>query len=203
MRRHLEPWFATEVFAFADDAQKEAARSSFLARLKSSAARRAFGCVSCGERRPRAFYLLSLRPGTDLAQLLPNVSPLQRELDVVLLHEGILEPALGITPQSVHQGSESHLRTRSGNALAAVDSGKAQISFLLNACDVEEVVKIATAKRSHAAKIHPTFPQAPQWNHDVSRLAPPKMQKGAEARLLEKTKSKNFLTINPNFQAEA
>ena len=30
-------------------------------------------------------------------------------------------------------------------ALDAVDSGRAQISFLLNACGVEQVVKIATA----------------------------------------------------------
>jgi len=33
--------------------------------------------------------VLTLRHGVNLAQLLPNVSPLQRELDVVLLHEGI------------------------------------------------------------------------------------------------------------------
>jgi len=49
---------------------------------------------------------LTLRDGVNLAQLLPSVSPLQRELDVVLLHEGILEPALGITPQAVAGGSE-------------------------------------------------------------------------------------------------
>ena len=56
---------------------------------------------SAAEDGKRAYYVLTLRPGADLAQLLPNVSPLQRELDVVLLHEGILEPALGITPQAV------------------------------------------------------------------------------------------------------
>ena len=32
-----------------------------------------------------------------------------------------------------------------GAALDAVDSGAAQIAFLLNPCDVEDVVKIATA----------------------------------------------------------
>jgi uncharacterized protein (DUF1015 family) len=30
-------------------------------------------------------------------------------------------------------------------ALGAVDSGRAQISFLLNACDVEQVMEIATS----------------------------------------------------------
>jgi len=146
-------------FAFADDAQKEAARSSFLARLKSSAARRAIGAYPAAREGQRAFYLLSLRPGTDLAQLLPNVSPLQRELDVVLLHEGILEPALGITPQSVTKEANLTYEREAANALAAVDSGKAQISFLLNACDVEEVVKIATANEVMPQKSTDFFPK--------------------------------------------
>ena len=54
-----------------------------------------------GNKEKRAFYVLTLREGADLSRLLHNVSPLQRELDVVLLHDGILEPGLGITPQSV------------------------------------------------------------------------------------------------------
>ena len=159
VRRHLEPWFATEVFAFADDTQKEAARSSFLARLKAAVARRAIGAYPAASEGQRAFYLLSLRPGADLAQLLPNVSPLQRELDVVLLHEGILEPALGITPQSVTKEANLTYEREAANALAAVDSGKAQISFLLNACDVEEVVKIATANEVMPQKSTDFFPK--------------------------------------------
>jgi uncharacterized protein (DUF1015 family) len=93
----------------------------------------------------RTFYVLTLRPRTDLAQLLPNVSPLQRELDVVLLHEGILEPALGITPQAVTSEKNLTYEREASAALDAVDSGAAQIAFLLNACDVEQVMRIATA----------------------------------------------------------
>jgi uncharacterized protein (DUF1015 family) len=159
VRRHLEPWFATEVFAFTDESQKEAARSSFLARLKAAASRRAIGVCPAASEGQRAFYLLSLRPGADLAQLLPNVSPLQRELDVVLLHEGILEPALGITPQSVTKEANLTYERDAANALAAVDSGKAQISFLLNACDVEEVVRIATANEVMPQKSTDFFPK--------------------------------------------
>jgi uncharacterized protein (DUF1015 family) len=76
---------------------------------------------------------------------LHNVSPLQRELDVVLLHDGILEPGLGITPQSVKAEANLSYEREATAALDAVDSGAAQIAFLLNPCDVEEVVKIATA----------------------------------------------------------
>ena len=106
---------------------------------------RAIGVYPAAESSRRAFYVLSLRDGVNLNQLLPNVSPLQRELDVVLLHEGILEPALGITPQAVT--AEAHLtyEREAAAALDAVDSGRAQISFLLNPCAVEQVMKIATA----------------------------------------------------------
>jgi uncharacterized protein (DUF1015 family) len=89
--------------------------------------------------------VLTLRPGADLTLLLPNVSPLQRELDVVLLHEGILEPALGITPQAVTAEKNLTYEREAAAALDAVDRGAAQVAFLLNACDVEQVVHIATS----------------------------------------------------------
>jgi len=149
VRRYLEPWFAAESFPFSNDAQKAEARKNFLARLTSSRELRAIGVYPSASPNDtpqrRAFYVLTLREGANLAQLLPNVSPLQRELDVVLLHEGILEPALGITPQAVT--AEAHLtyERESAAALDAVDFGRAQISFLLNPCAVEQVMKIATA----------------------------------------------------------
>lgn len=145
VRRHLEPWFAAEEFSFSNDAQKDEAREKFLACLPRARERRAIGVYPTANSRRRGFYILTLREGVDLVQLLPNVSPLQRELDVVLLHEGILEPALGITPQAVK--AEAHLtyEREADAALDAVDSGRAQISFLLNPCGVEQVMNIATA----------------------------------------------------------
>jgi uncharacterized protein (DUF1015 family) len=70
---------------------------------------------------------------------------LQRELDVVLLHQGILEPALGITPHAVASESNLTYEREIAAALQAVDSGKAQLAFLLNPVDVELVVKVATS----------------------------------------------------------
>lgn len=156
VRRHLEPWFSAEAFPFSDEGKKIEARKKFLARLAN--AKRAIG-VYPAEPQKRAFYLLTLREGANLAQLLPNVSPLQRELDVVLLHEGILEPALGITPQAVT--AEAHLTYERETAAAfdAVDSGRAQISFLLNPCGVEQVVKIATAGEVLPQKSTDFFPK--------------------------------------------
>ena len=145
VRRYLEPWFAAEPFPFSNDSKRAEARHNFLACLTNARQKRAVGVYPAADSGKRAYYVLTLRDGANLAQLLPNVSPLQRELDVVLLHEGILEPALGITPQAVT--AEAHLtyEREASAALDAVDSGRAQISFLLNPCGVDQVVKIATA----------------------------------------------------------
>src|SRR2546421_7698333 len=145
VRRHLEPWFTAERFAFRNEAEKAEARTGFLRRLKETRAQRSIGVYPAMKSGKRAYYLLALRPGAALAQLLPNVSPLQRELDVVLLHEGILEPVLGITPQAVTAEANLTYEREATAALDAVDSGRAQIAFLLNPCDVEQVMKIATA----------------------------------------------------------
>jgi uncharacterized protein (DUF1015 family) len=145
MRRYLEPWFAAEAFPFTSEEKKVVAQRKFLGKLVSERARRAIGVYPSAEPQKRAFYVLTLREGVNLAQLLPNVSPLQRELDVVLLHEGILEPALGITPQAVTAEANLTYEREASTALEAVDSGRAQISFLLNPCDVEQVMKIATS----------------------------------------------------------
>ncbi len=145
VRRYLEPWFAAESFAFANEEARGEARSKFLARLAAARGERAIGVYPEAETGKRAFYVLTLRPGVDLGLLLPNVSPLQRELDVVLLHEGILEAALGITPQAVTSEKNLTYEREAGAAVEAVDRGAAQIAFLLNACGVEEMMHIATS----------------------------------------------------------
>jgi uncharacterized protein (DUF1015 family) len=145
VRRHLEPWFTAEPFAFRTESEKSEARARFLHRLKETRAQRSIGVYPAMRGGKRSHYLLTLRPGAALAQLLPNVSPLQRELDVVLLHEGILESALGITPHAVTAEKNLTYEREASAAFEAVDSGVAQIAFFLNPCDVEQVMRIATA----------------------------------------------------------
>jgi len=145
VRRYLEPWFAAEAFPFSSEEKKAEAQKKFLGILTGARQKRGIGVYPAAEPQKRAFYVLTLREGVNLAQLLPNVSPLQRELDVVLLHEGILEPALGITPQAVTAEANLTYEREASAALDAVDSGRAQISFLLNPCDVEQVMRIATS----------------------------------------------------------
>src|SRR5256885_13697524 len=145
VRRHLEPWFTAEPFAFRNETEKSDARAKFLKRLEETRVQRAIGVYPSAKSGKRTHYVLTLRTGADLAQLLPNVSPLQRELDVVLLHEGILESALGITPHAVISEKNLTYEREASAALDAVDSGAAQIAFLLNPCDVNQVMRIATA----------------------------------------------------------
>jgi uncharacterized protein (DUF1015 family) len=145
VRRHLEPWFAAESFGFRTESEQVEARSKFLQRLAEARAHRGIGVYPAVRSAKRAYYVMTLRPGADLTQLLPNVSPLQRELDVVLLHEGILESALGITPQAVTAERNLSYERDAQAALAAVDAGSAQIAFLLNPCDIEQVMRVATA----------------------------------------------------------
>jgi len=145
VRRYLEPWFATEVFPFAEEAQRQEATGKFLARLAAGKSHRAVGVYPAPITGGSAFYILALRPGADLSQLLPGLSPLQRELDVVLLHQGILEPALGITPHAVASEANLSYEREASAALDAVETGAAQVAFLLNPVDVDLVVRVATA----------------------------------------------------------
>ena len=143
-RRFLEPWFATEVFPFTTDAQRLEAEQKFLARLSAAKAKHAIG-VYPADGASRAFYVLTLRPEADIAQLLPWTSLLQRQLDVVLLHQGILEPALGITAHAVASEANLIYEREAAMALAAVDRGEAQLAFLLNPVDVDLVMRVATS----------------------------------------------------------
>ena len=147
IREYLEKWFDIETFPSADEAHRFEAQQRLLNRLTARAADRAIGVypASESESAAKAFYLLTVQPAADLARMLPGASPLQRQLDVVLLHQGILEPALGITPQAVVSEANLSYEREAIAAIEAVDLGKAQIAFLLNPVDVQLVMRVATA----------------------------------------------------------
>jgi uncharacterized protein (DUF1015 family) len=159
MLSQLEPWFSSEVFSFATEAEKTEARNKFLTRLTEKKAQRSIGVYPSTPAAKGAFYILPLRPAADLTQLLPDCSALQRQLDVVLLHEGILQPILGITPQSVAKEANLTYEREAATALDAVDRGAAQIAFLLNPVDVEEVMTVATAGEVMPQKSTDFFPK--------------------------------------------
>jgi len=92
-----------------------------------------------------AFYLLVLRDGSGLERWLPDVSPAQRQLDVVLLHRLLLENCLGISAEKVAAEANVSYEREMDAAIADVDAGAAQIAFLLNAVRVKQVTDLALA----------------------------------------------------------
>lgn len=92
----------------------------------------------------RAFYLLVLRNSAELERLLPDISPAQRQLDVVLLHR-LLHKCLGITAEKVAAEANLTYEREMDAAIDSVDRGAAQIAFLLNPVRVAQVAEIALA----------------------------------------------------------
>ncbi|MHB8539650.1 MAG: DUF1015 domain-containing protein [Candidatus Acidiferrales bacterium] len=93
----------------------------------------------------RAFYLLVLRNSAELEHLLPDISPEQRQLDVVLLHRLLLHKCLEITAEKVAAETNVIYEREMEAAIEAVNHGAAQIAFLLNPVRVAQVVEIALA----------------------------------------------------------
>lgn len=151
LRAKLAPWFEIEERPGASAEE----RAAFLRQLAAARARRAIGVYTGGG----TIHLLTLKSSADLEAAVPETEALQRGLDVVLLHQGILEPMLGITPQAVT--AEAHLtyEREAATALDAVDRGAAQAVFLLNPVQPDEVMSIATAGGVMPQKSTDFFPK--------------------------------------------
>ncbi|MGC1105257.1 MAG: DUF1015 domain-containing protein, partial [Candidatus Acidiferrales bacterium] len=91
------------------------------------------------------FYLLVLRNTGELERLLPDMTPAQRQLDVVLLHRLLLHKCLGITAEKVTAETNVSYEREIERGMAAVDEKKAQIAFVLNPVRVKTVMEIALA----------------------------------------------------------
>jgi len=99
---------------------------------------------SIGVYSGAGLYRLTLRPTVDLIKLFPDLAPGQRELDVVLLHSLLLEKCLGITASAVVAEQNVSYVREIEKAVEYVDSGEAQLAFLLNPVSVQKVVELAT-----------------------------------------------------------
>ena len=150
-RKTLAPYFDWYSYPFLNPEERQSACAEFRKDLEGrSHGRRALGvyagpgsAADSKEKPGPAFYLFALQRGIDLEDVMPEVPEAQRELDVVLLHRLILQKGLGITPEDVASEKSVGYEREMDAALAAVDSGRAQIVFLLNPVPVKQVVEIA------------------------------------------------------------
>jgi uncharacterized protein (DUF1015 family) len=106
-----------------------------------------------------AFYVLVLKKEANLEGLLQGVSPAQRRLDVVLLHRLILERGLNITQDAVKTEKNITYEREMDTAVGEVDSGRAQICFLLNPVSVETVAEMAMGGEVLPQKSTDFFPK--------------------------------------------
>jgi uncharacterized protein (DUF1015 family) len=141
-RNVLAPFFDWYSYPFANAKERSASYAEFSKDFESHRhGRRAIGVYPGGG----AFYLFLLRQNVDLADLLPDVTQAQRDLDVVLLHRLMLEKGLGITADALAAEKNVSYERDMPAAIDAVDRGEAQLACLLNPVRVEQVMDIALA----------------------------------------------------------
>ena len=93
------------------------------------------------------------------ASMFPGLSIRQQALDVVQLHKVLLEGVLSLSEESIrNQQNISYVRD-TGEALAAVRSGSANVAFLMNPCRMEQVRDIAFAGEVLPQKSTDFFPK--------------------------------------------
>ncbi len=147
----LQPHFDIGFHPFEDARDRLQAYEAFRSRFETewrTKGERLIGVYAGGDRSwsgEQAFFVLTLKPHANLEELLPQVSPAQRTLDVVLLHRLILEKGLGISAEDVVREKNITYEREMGAAITAVDRGAAQVCFLLNPVGVEQVMSMATS----------------------------------------------------------
>jgi uncharacterized protein (DUF1015 family) len=87
-----------------------------------------------------ACFLLHARDGA-ADQLLKDVPPLQRQLDVVQLHKVLLEHVLGLSEESIRQQEHISYHREPEEALAKVREG-ANVAFLMNPIKMEQLREV-------------------------------------------------------------
>jgi uncharacterized protein (DUF1015 family) len=155
IRAALANAFDVRSYPFGSNAERAQAYEQFRRELVRGHEQRAIGAYA-GDG---AFHIFVLKKEANLDQLLAGVSPAQRRLDVVLLHRLILERGLNITQDAVKTEKNISYEREMDTALAEVDSGRAQICFLLNTVSVETVAEMAMSGEVLPQKSTDFFPK--------------------------------------------
>ena len=155
LRTALADAFDVRSFLFFGEPERTRVYEEFRRELARGKEQRAIGAYA-GDG---AFHILTLKKDASLETLLPELAAAQRRLDVVLLHRLVLERGLKITPDAVKTEKNITYEREMGAAIAAVDSGRAQICFLLNTVDVETVAEMAMAGEVLPQKSTDFFPK--------------------------------------------
>ncbi|MFQ5723054.1 MAG: DUF1015 domain-containing protein [Terriglobia bacterium] len=155
-RKKASAYFDWYAYPF-DRKGKEATTARLLRDLKERGQKRpSFGVYAAGEP---ALYLFLLKVNADLGKLLPEVSPRQRRLDLVLLHKLLLERSLGLDEESVRAQKNLTYVREWQEAVGVVEKGEAQVAFLVNPIRVEQVREVAFAGETLPQKSTDFYPK--------------------------------------------
>jgi uncharacterized protein (DUF1015 family) len=155
LRTALANVFDVQSYPFSEGAERRRAYEQFRRDLSLGQAQRAIGAYAADG----AFHIFVLKKEANLEVLLQGVSAAQRRLDVVLLHRLILERGLNITQDAVKTEKNIAYEREMDTAIAEVDSGRAQICFLLNPVSVETVAEMAMGGEVLPQKSTDFFPK--------------------------------------------
>ena len=116
------------------------------------------GKVSFGAYVNKRFFLLTLKTNPTLAQSMPKVHPVLRDLDVSILHTLILENVMGIDRENMaRQQSLSYTRSIL-DAVQQVENG-ADCAFFLNPTRVEQIAAVGGAGQKMPQKSTYFYPK--------------------------------------------
>lgn len=139
----LEQWFILRDFSDEGVLQRALASSSV----------QSFGLCMKGDP---LLYLLSLKPNLNPSEIIRDSIPKEvRELDVTVLHSLILAGILGISPAAQEQKRNLDYVRDAHEAFDAVRAGAAQLAFVMNAPNIQQVR--AVAKAGHTMPQKSTF----------------------------------------------
>jgi len=104
------------------------------------------------------FFALRLKK--DPEEVVPgDHAPAWKRLDVAILHKAILEKILGIDEETLARGTHVEYTHTAEEAVALMDEGKGQITFLLNPTQVEDVLAVADAGEPMPQKSTDFYPK--------------------------------------------
>lgn len=141
--------FTVETFSFSNDTER-AARDRLLKALAQAAAKsRSLGMLLAGLS---SYFLLSLKNEAVFEEVIPNMPPSLKALDVNILHVPIFQKLLRIGPAELAAGKNVTYFKDPGEAAEMVLSGKGQGAFFLNPTTVYQVRDVALAGETMPSK---------------------------------------------------
>ncbi|MGQ9501770.1 MAG: DUF1015 domain-containing protein [Anaerolineae bacterium] len=101
----------------------------------------------------------TLRDMRIMAELLPDRPAIWRELDVVVLHQLVLEQLMGLSAESIARQENLHYLRDAEDGIRAIEQGEAQFLFLLNPTRVDQVRACAEAGEKMPQKSTDFYPK--------------------------------------------